>query len=368
MALAMENEATDAFLDPRKSSLVLLCLYLVDGLLLASLATAGAGTLRSALSFVATGIVVAVGSMLFVHRTNFARAQQPDVVVWQSIPALFVTFAVGVTDPAFTILMLMTTLVIVPTSALRVPARSLALLWGLAAVSNLVAVAAQDEVVLPTDSPAQRALTLVFLLWTLTKGASIHLAGVHLRADLEDSHHRLASALERLEALAERDELTGLANRRRVMTALAEERDRADRTGNGFRVAMLDIDHFKGINDQYGHPQGDAVLRIIATLMQGALRRHDMVGRIGGEEFLIVLPGAAGVSEAHQAAERVRSAIEDYDWSHVAEQLAVTVSIGVAVSERLEPVENLIERADRGLYRAKKDGRNRSQLEPVSRR
>ncbi len=365
-ATMVGTDAMRTGFEARRSTLLAAVRFLVDATLLGALSLVDAGTFTSSILFVATGLAVAAGWAVSTRLNWSGTAHAKSLVAGHALAGLLIAFIVGVTDPAFTALMVLTTLAIVATAAMRVPTGWLALLFGLAAMSSCVSVAVQDEVRLPLDSTAQSALTVAFLLWTLANVAGVHVAGAGMRSDLDESHRRLASALERLEALADRDELTGVANRRRVLAALAAERDRADRTGIGFSIAILDIDHFDLINARFGPPIGDTVLQSFATLLEGALRRHDIVGRVGIEEFLLVLPGAAGVSEAQRAAERVRAAVENHDWSAIAGDLLVTVSIGVAFSERLEPVDALLERAHRGLQRAKDEGHNRSNLEPAA--
>ncbi len=162
--------------------------------------------------------------------------------------------------------------------------------------------------------------------------------------------------------LAETDELTGLANRRRILEVLASARELQSPVGESFAVAMLDVDHFKCINDTYGHALGDEVLRTVGKLMQNTKRASDAAGRIGGEEFLLVLPGTSTIGEANALAERLRLAVERYDWSSLQPELHVTASIGLTVGEAGEDLEQVLRRADEGLYAAKRSGRNRVNL------
>ena len=162
----------------------------------------------------------------------------------------------------------------------------------------------------------------------------------------------------RMRRLALTDELTRLPNRRRVM-AVADERVRSARAhGAALSLLALDIDHFKKINDAYGHDAGDVVLRRVAEACRGALRRGDEIGRTGGEEFLIVLPGTDGAG-AVDVAERVRAAVERIDVSDLHPALKITVSIGVAEWQRTDDFSATAKRADDLLYLAKQSGRNR---------
>lgn len=163
---------------------------------------------------------------------------------------------------------------------------------------------------------------------------------------------QLRDANAELQMAATTDQLTGLANRRQVDRAM---RDSADPS---LAVVMADVDHFKQVNDTWGHPTGDAVLRTVASRLRRSLRTEDVIGRWGGEEFLIMLPGAGG-DDALEVCERLLDAVRaPLMIDDGPEQ--VTVSLGVAARSTLaEDVEDLLRRADAALYRAKADGRDR---------
>jgi len=160
-----------------------------------------------------------------------------------------------------------------------------------------------------------------------------------------------------LAALSSTDGLTRLPNHTAWLEAVEREFDRARREGHPSAVLMLDLDHFKAINDTHGHPAGDEVLRGVAEVLREALRLHDMPGRYGGEEFGVLLPGSDAAA-AEAIAERIRKKIE---WASFAGAVRVTASIGCAA---LEPDDAhpgaWVARADRALYRAKAAGRNRA--------
>jgi diguanylate cyclase (GGDEF)-like protein len=163
----------------------------------------------------------------------------------------------------------------------------------------------------------------------------------------------------RLRIAAMTDELTQLPNRRSLMQAANEQFKHARADGTKLGVLAVDIDHFKRINDSYGHPAGDAVLVRIAAAMQTVLRAGDHVGRTGGEEFVAVLPRTTEVAVA-DVANRIREAIEATDFSDVHPELLVTASIGTAVSNPADTTFSaIIKRADDSLYIAKEGGRNR---------
>ena len=168
----------------------------------------------------------------------------------------------------------------------------------------------------------------------------------------------------RLEALAHTDSLTLVLNRRALVTRLMAEVDRARRYQSVVTVLMIDLDHFKSVNDTYGHLAGDQVLREVAQLLEHEVRSVDIVARYGGEEFIVVLPETA-TDGAVVFAERIRERIAERAFESTGHSLALTTSIGVATfpSARVASMEDLLARADEALYRAKADGRNRVRAE-----
>lgn len=164
---------------------------------------------------------------------------------------------------------------------------------------------------------------------------------------------------QRLKDLATIDDMTQLWNRRYFMQAAEEEFERAQRYGNGFSFLMVDADRFKAVNDEFGHAAGDAVLINLANVMKQSVRKVDVVGRLGGEEFAILLPNTPK-AEAINLAERIRKSVEETPADYAGQTLPITISIGIACFDSQDShLDQIIQRADKALYQAKNQGRNR---------
>ena len=172
----------------------------------------------------------------------------------------------------------------------------------------------------------------------------------------------LEKALGRIEELAIRDELTGLYNRRYLMDALEREKMRADRTGRLFSIIMFDIDHFKRVNDTYGHMLGDVVLKAVAKAAQASFRVNDFCARYGGEEFLVVLE-EVDLESGMVCTERLRKTIAALQFPEIGDDFSVTISLGYTQYRKMEPIAQSIARVDAALYRAKHAGRNRVEMD-----
>ena len=183
---------------------------------------------------------------------------------------------------------------------------------------------------------------------------------LHAGRRMIELQKQLTSAREALRVQATYDSLTDLLNRSAILDILRRELDRAKRQETSVGMAMVDLDHFKMVNDTYGHTAGDVVLREAATRMTSSVRSYDAVGRYGGEEFLIVLP-ECGEQGVLSVAERIRSCIYSKTVTIPEGIVPVTVSLGVTVADLAAQMdmESLIQVADTALYKAKANGRNR---------
>ncbi|MBI5333464.1 MAG: GGDEF domain-containing protein [Burkholderiales bacterium] len=235
---------------------------------------------------------------------------------------------------------------------------------GWATILGFVAVSVTMQLLQPERFPLkEEVITLSLALGILPVMLAGALKVTGLRARLVKQQAALQAAMDRLQEMAGRDQLTGLHNRHHMVQRLAEALARQRRQPGPLCLALLDLDHFKRINDQFGHQVGDRVLQDFARAVGGSLRATDELARWGGEEFLVLLPHTAP-ADAQAVIERLREA-----YTRAAplaaerpQQPAVTFSAGLVEHRMGDPIERSIERADQALYRAKDEGRNRTAL------
>jgi diguanylate cyclase len=243
--------------------------------------------------------------------------------------------------------------------ALRMTSRQASIAWtltmmGLAPIFLLTSTPIGMRVATHTE----RLAAMLCYVLTIGQCAFVGLYGSSFRKTLYNRSFELKAAYQRIEELAELDELTGSYNRRCIMRMLDDEIARAHRVNTPCSIALIDLDWFKRINDTYGHPTGDEVLRTFAITMFANLRNIDRFGRYGGEEFLLVLPDTPN-DNAERTLDRLRAIIADLDWSAFSPGMKVTISAGVATLRAGENADNFLARADSALYAAKARGRNR---------
>ena len=196
------------------------------------------------------------------------------------------------------------------------------------------------------------------------RGAEVAREAIELSEALA-ARRRLEAArqeTERYRRLAMEDALTGLANRRQLDERLAALIRESGKGGHAVTVALADVDHFKGINDRFSHVVGDEVLRCVGEILRAHRRLGDLAGRYGGEEFMLVFRNLE-MRASTQICERVRRAVESWDWKSIHPHLRVTLSMGLASSSSFDNVQGLTDAADHWLYEAKHHGRN--QVQPV---
>lgn len=240
---------------------------------------------------------------------------------------------------------------------LRMTSSQAMLTWGLATCGLAIVFLGSDlPIGLPVTTRLQRTASMLCFVLVIGQCAFLGLFGATLRKILYRRSIELKAAYQRIEELAELDELTGAYNRRCIMRLLDAEIEKRQ-ASTPCTIALIDIDWFKRINDAYGHPVGDEVLRTFAITIFANIRPADSFGRYGGEEFLLLLPGMPG-DAARRMLERLRGIVADLDWSAFSPGMRVTMSAGVATLRDIDTADTFLARADRALYSAKAQGRN----------
>lgn len=215
---------------------------------------------------------------------------------------------------------------------------------------------------------ATAALVLFMLHWNRRLATANRVASNALnelnqaKAQLEQKNRLLEQSNLQLERFATTDALTGLYNRAKLDQLLLEETERCQVAGQPISIALLDIDHFKAINDTWGHPTGDQVLIELAQILTQNMGNRCRAGRWGGEEFMLICPHMT-LKQAQALAQSIRTTIANHPFDEISH---LTVSIGVATSGANDSIHNLVRRSDSALYRAKKQGRNRVEVEAVA--
>ena len=304
------------------------------------------------------GIVTLIALFLFAFRSGFhLRFADPSLTTEQvGCAIVFLAYIMYHAGPARAPLMLFY-LVAMLFGVLRLNAKRLMVLAAVAIVAHgtvLHLTYLRDPHMDVRAAFTEFGVLVIVLPWFAVMGGYVN----RLRVRLSDSNRELRRAFDQIEALAIRDELTTTFNRRFLMETLGRERSRAERLNEPFSVCLIDLDHFKAVNDTYGHGAGDAVLKHFASVAPRGLRGIDTFGRFGGEEFLLVLPGT-DKQGAIAVAERMRAATEGTVFPGLPVERRVTISIGVATYVRVEETGALLARADKALYQAKGSGRNR---------
>lgn len=242
---------------------------------------------------------------------------------------------------------------------LRMTSSQAMLTWGLATCGlALVFLASDLPIGLPVTTQLQRAASMLCFVLVIGQCAFLGLFGATLRKILYRRSIELKAAYQRIEELAELDELTGSYNRRCIMRLLDAEIEKSRQTSTPCAIALIDLDWFKRINDAHGHPVGDEVLRTFAITIFANIRPADCFGRYGGEEFLLLLPGTDG-DAASRTLDRLRGIVADLDWSAFSPGMRVTISAGVVTLRDNDTADTFLVRADSALYSAKAQGRNR---------
>lgn len=327
-------------------------------LILAYAATLSGAPLGWVAAWALGAIGCAVGAFALIRSGWSLRYADPALTVAQMATSLtFGALAYPMAGPLrYLVLPILMLVLVFGMFQLR---RGEALALSLGALGLLGAAMVFTQQVWPANTDPATELGHFMVAVVCLPGVGI-LAGrlSRIRHRLVEQRERLNRALARIEELATRDALTGLYNRRHGENLLQQALQRRRRSGTSFAVALIDLDHFKAVNDRHGHAVGDAVLRAFAEAAQSTLRRTDTLARWGGEEFLLLLDDADAQS-ATIALQRMQIAVEQAAVEAAGQALSFSFSAGLAVHAEGEPELLLLDRADRALYQAKAGGRNR---------
>ena len=334
--------------------------YCVDAACMAMLAAAGAVPFAAPLAYL---LLFAACSGCFTFallRNPHKRFSDPYLTMPQMLVASTIQFGFMLWAPQIGIPVLTGLFIIVGFAGLRLnlSQAAMASLWLTIGVSVVMGLRGED-LSIPLATGGQRFISGLWISSVVARAIMLGQYGAQLRKALVKRNETLARTMEVAERLASRDGLTGALNRGSILKAIDAERLRMGRKGRPFGVVLLDLDHFKRINDGFGHLIGDQVLRRVVAQVTAQLRATDHLGRYGGEEFLLLLGDCDDEAQAQQAAGRILAAIESCAWEDIAPGLKVTSSGGLAMARPEETVNQLLSRADHGLYEAKNAGRNR---------
>jgi len=333
--------------------------YVIDAYILLLYAHAGTIPVTIGPAFAACGLVsvacyIALSEMGFTERFKDHYFVAPQLIVSTAILLAFAYIA-----PEVGMMFLCTLFVVFNFGSLRSTPRQTAIFWTAMALGLAGLFLFTDKPIsMPHGTYLERFATMSVFILTIGRCMFLGIFSSAMRQSLYQSGLKLKQAYKRIEELAELDELTGSFNRRCIMRMLDDEIARAHRSQTPCSIALIDLDWFKRINDSYGHPTGDEVLRTFAITVFANIRNFDRFGRYGGEEFLLVLPDTLGDSAAN-ILDRLRAIIAGLDWSAFSSDMRVTISAGVATLRPDETEDSLLARADNALYAAKARGRNR---------
>jgi diguanylate cyclase len=333
--------------------------YLISAAILALYAYAGTINIDVALAYLVCGITT-TATGLYLSEINFNdRFKDQYLSVPQSLVSMTIQLVAIYLAPEVGFYFIFILFIILSFGALMMNARDTAIVWTYSTLGLTTLLLMTDKAIsMPTATWTDRALVLACAVTALGRCASTGLYGNSLREALYRRGNELKAAHAKIEELAQVDELTGLLNRRYIMRSLNEEIARAQRTGIACSVAIIDLDFFKRVNDQFGHPVGDEVLRTFAVTVFANLRLADKLGRYGGEEFLMILPDTAK-DEAVVTLNRLRSIVSEVDWAAISGMMNVTISAGISEVRSEDSAADILARVDAALYGAKDAGRNR---------
>lgn len=322
---------------------------------------AHAGTISMAVPsmFFLSGVTL-IGFFSVLSETHFNdRFEDHHLTVFQVIGHIAIQLGFLLAAPEIGYAFLNVLFLIFGVASLQMTPRQAAIAWTFTALSVApIFLFAPITIGMPVATTTERFAAALGFVLTIGQCAFVGLYGDSLRRKFYKRSAELSEANRRIEQLAELDELTGSFNRRCIMRMLDDEIARVQRVKMPLSIALIDLDWFKRINDTYGHPTGDEVLKTFAITVFANIRGVDRFGRYGGEEFLLVLPDTAH-DVAERLLNRLRAIVAELDWSAFSPGMQVTLSAGIVTLKAGEMADAFLARADRALYKAKAQGRDR---------
>jgi diguanylate cyclase (GGDEF)-like protein len=359
------SESKQARLQRHRLQMTLLSVVnsLLQSVVIGLFAATGATTWPLATAFAVASLVTTGLFALGVARGWLLRLGDARLLLAQLAVNFGVQIGFLIAMPTLWIVFLASTLITCSYAMVALTPRQFTWLWlAYGLTTGLALFAGRARFGSPAPTTVNIAVIWLFFFVGVRRLAVTGAQFSRLREQLSEKNKQLTVLLERNQELATHDELTGAFNRRHLMDTLADERERARRSGAAYSVAIFDLDWFKAINDRHGHAGGDVVLKTFCSLARAELRANDLFARYGGEEFVLLMPATPTPEAACVVVERIRHAVAAQDWRALLGEpaSAVTVSAGVATWRRDESPEAVLARADAALYDAKHLGRNRS--------
>lgn len=336
--------------------------YLVDAALLLIYGLAGIISQTAGLGLAACGLTIVAGYLAILSSGRCTRWPEHLWVIPQMVIHLTVQVVFAWMCPEIGFLFMCGVFVMCSFAAMRATLQEALIDWSLIALAvGILFLLLDQPLSLPQNTTFEKMMAVLVLVSGFGRCLYLGTLSAALREKLYRRSIELKKAYDKIEELAELDELTGAMNRRSIMHSLEDQIASAPRSGEPLTIALIDLDWFKRINDLFGHPTGDEVLKTFAISIFANIRTTDHFGRYGGEEFLLVMPKTQ-MPDAAFLLERLRAIVAELDWSAFSEGMQVTLSAGVATLAPNETPEALLARADAALYEAKELGRNRIAL------
>ena len=332
--------------------------FVIDAGILLIYAYAGTISFAIAPAYAACGLLSVAAFIALSKARPSHQFRDRTLVLPQTIVSLAIMLVFAYLAPEAAVVFLCAIFLIFAFSALRSSPRQTVLGWTIATIGLTALFLFTDKPIgIPSQTLPERLASMLVFVLVLGRGMIVGLFSSFLNESLYRRGLELKEAYKRIEELAELDELTGSLNRRCIMQTLDEEIARSRRGNMPCAVALIDLDWFKRINDEFGHPIGDEALRTFAITMFANIRSIDKLGRYGGEEFLLILPETSD-SAALRVVDRLRRIVAALDWSAISDNMKLTISAGLATLRADDTADSILARADRLLYRAKDLGRN----------